>query len=505
MPTYVVTGPDGEKYRVQAPQGASEDDVLARVRAPKADTRPTSFLRGVAEGAMKPWNNAARLLETGADAIGVDDAISNIGRALGMSGTVAQAEKVQKAKSARAPTRASGAGKLAGEIIGSTVLSAPLPGGAFAQGAYTGGLLTNEREPSKIAADMLVSGALSKGGDLALQGAARRIASKKLQKAVPTIEQLQGQASRLYQKAEQNGVTASKKQTQALASKVKTIAQQEGLISPTGRVSSAYPKAKEALDLTKDYARGQMNPSQMQTVRKVLADAAGSPDNSERRIARSMLESFDDWTAPLSPELADARAIARRYINAQKLEQARELAGSKAGQFSGSGFENALRTEFRNLDRRIVKGQERGFTPETVEAINKVSRGTPASNIARNVGKLAPTGIVSAGLGAGVPFAIGNAMGGPAAGAALAGASNAAGVVGRRMATDMSLRNATLAELIARSGGALPEVASPVTPEMRRLLANIIAGSAQNAAQGGQDDPRIVLGDYAFTDKQAGL
>lgn len=484
MPTYVVTGPDGKKYRVTAPSGASEQEVMDRVRNPQKapDTRPTSFLRGVAEGGLKAWNNAARALEAGAEAIGIDRPVEALGRSLGMAPDVAAAESMQRRVSASAPTRGSGVGRFTGELLG-TIPATLATKNPFVQGALATGLLTEKRDPKQIAAEMAVGGVLSKAGDVALRGVAGRIAQKKIAKSVPTIKQLKGQASALYQKAEERGVTAAKKQTQNLASKMKDIATQEGLISPTGRVSSAYPKAKEALDLTKDYARGTMTPKQMQTVRKVLSDAAGSADNSERRIARSMLETFDDWTEPLSPELSDARAIARRYINAQKLEQARELAGSKAGQFTGSGFENALRTEYRGLDRRIVKGQERGFTPETVEAINRVSRGTSSGNIARNVGKLAPTGVVSMGLGTGVPFAIGSSIGGPGLGAILAGGANAAGIGGRKLATDIGIKNANLAELIARQGGPLPKAPQFITPELQALISSLLSTSAQSASR----------------------
>lgn len=306
---------------------------------------------------------------------------------------------------------------------------------------------------------------------------AKRAANKKAAGSVPDIPALKKQAADMYDLAERNGVKASQKQTTDLYDTISGIAKQEGLISPTGRVSEAYPKAKEALQLTADYAKGDMTPKQMQTVRKVLSEAAGGTDPSEQRIARKMLEEFDNWTAPLSPELGKARGIARRYINANKLETARELAGSKASQYSGSGFENALRAEYRNLDRQIIKGQERGFTPDTIAAIEDVSRGTKASNAARYVGKLAPTGAVSVGLGGGVPFAIGNAIGGPVMGATLGGSSMAAGAIGRKIATQLGIRNADLAELIARNGGKLPD-AMVFTPEVRRLIAAQLAGQS---------------------------
>lgn len=53
MPTYVVTGPDGKKYRVTAPEGASEQEVMARVRqqssAPPKQTKTGSALLGLGD------------------------------------------------------------------------------------------------------------------------------------------------------------------------------------------------------------------------------------------------------------------------------------------------------------------------------------------------------------------------------------------------------------------------------------------------------------------------
>lgn len=40
MSTYVITGPDGKKYRVTAPEGATQEEVLARVRAAATPAEP---------------------------------------------------------------------------------------------------------------------------------------------------------------------------------------------------------------------------------------------------------------------------------------------------------------------------------------------------------------------------------------------------------------------------------------------------------------------------------
>lgn len=352
-----------------------------------------------------------------------------------------------------------------------TALRAFVPAIAGGVGAATAKEIAPNNPWAELAGEVVGSAV----GGVPAYLSAKRAAGKATAAGVPTIPDLKKRASDMYLRAEQNGVRANQQQTQKLADTMRRIAREEGLISPTGRVSEAYPKAKEALQLTADYSQGEMTPKQMQTVRKVLSEAARNNDDSERRIAMRMLSEFDDWTAPLSPELAQARQIARRYINAEKLETAKELAGARAGQFSGSGYENALRTEYRNLDRKIIKGDERGFTPETVAAIQDVSRGTPASNAARFVGKAAPTGVVSGGASFGVPFAIGNAIGGPVAGGALAAAVPTTGLLGRHLATKMGISNSQLAELIARNGGQLPK-AKVFTPEVQQLIAAQSAG-----------------------------
>src|SRR5690606_40869921 len=62
----------------------------------------------------------------------------------------------------------------------------------------------------------------------------------------------------------------------------------------------------------------------------------------------------------------------------------------RASQFSGSGLENALRTEFRQL--AMNPKRLRRFTQEEQRAIKEVAFGNPTSNTLRQIGKLAPTG-----------------------------------------------------------------------------------------------------------------
>lgn len=313
------------------------------------------------------------------------------------------------------------------------------------------------------------------------------------QSAIPEERALADQADQLYRAAEQNGITATQQQTQQLAAQLRQIATDEGLITPAGRVTG-NPNIQHILATIDDYADGTMSVPQMQSVRKLFRDAAGSSDASERRLGRMMLEEFDNFTAPLAPELAQAREVYTRLSKSREIGQLIERAELNAGRYSQSGLENALRQEFRSLSRKIINGQARGFTQEEAEAIRRVADGGGFENFLRLVGKAAPRGPVSTAASTGVPFAIGNAFGGPVAGAMAAGGTLLAGEASRAAATALTRGAAQNANNLVRVGGRsnLPTVGSvpmsaitslvaanssqaPRTPNSLRAMPNVLS------------------------------
>lgn len=331
-----------------------------------------------------------------------------------------------------------------------------------------GGAAAQQVFPGSPTAEAIGEALGGLGGAGSISGIINRTARRTAAGTIPSVGDLRSQAADLYDMAERQGITATRPQTQGLAQDMHTIAQQEGLISPTGRVSEAYPKAREALRMLDDYGQGTMSVPQMQTVRKVLSDAAGSPDAAERRIASIMLARFDDFTSPLAPQLKDARMLYARALRGERLETLQDLAASRAGQFTGSGYENALRTEYRQLNNRIIKGKERGWTPDQQEAIRRVAEGTTYGNALRNMGRMAPTGPVSFSASAGLPFALGTALtGNPWVGSAMGGLVSGLGYGARNMATQQSIRNAQIAELLARGDRTAPLAIKPeLWPQM---------------------------------------
>ena len=124
--------------------------------------------------------------------------------------------------------------------------------------------------------------------------------------AAPSLDELTTKATDLYRRGETTGKTAARGYTQRLQGSIRDIAQSQGLISPTGRLSTSYPKVSEALKMVDDYAGQKMTPEQMRQVRRTLQDAAQSADGAEARIGTQMLKRFDEFVEPMVPEFREA-------------------------------------------------------------------------------------------------------------------------------------------------------------------------------------------------------
>lgn len=98
MPTYRVTGPDGQKYRVTAPEGATEEQVMSRVKAQasggqaKAQQRQfqSAFVPPFLQGLMPEQRS---LFQNGATA-NFSDRIAGVGNVLANAVTAPFSDKV---------------------------------------------------------------------------------------------------------------------------------------------------------------------------------------------------------------------------------------------------------------------------------------------------------------------------------------------------------------------------------------------------------------------------
>ena len=287
---------------------------------------------------------------------------------------------------------------------------------------------------------------------LAATGLVRRAAPA----AAPTISELRRTADAAYKAADDAGLVIANDSFGRFAQRLTGMAKSMGLdkdIQP--KATAAIRRITEAAD------SGQpVRLEDFEILRRVVGAARSSVDASERKIGTAIVREMDDYISRIggpdviagdpkaaSEALSAARNAWSRMSKSETVQEAIEKAGIRAGQFSGSGFENALRTQFRQIS--MNNKRMRGFTQEEQAAIKKVAMGGPVDNAFRALGKLAPTGVVSAGFSGGAGYA----MGGPIGAVVLPAVGGGA----RKVATKMTERNVQNLDDMVRAGGAVQQ------------------------------------------------
>lgn len=259
----------------------------------------------------------------------------------------------------------------------------------------------------------------------------------------PTIEELAAQSKAAYKRASDAGVNIAPESFATLKTRVNVTLKKEG-IDPT-----LHPQTTAALKRINE-TNGVVSLDQLETLRKIANDARGA-GKADGRLAGKIVDDLDDYMENIGRKdittgdpkgfaaLQEARGLYSRKMKAEEISRLIKRAEINAPNFSASGFENALRTEFRALAKNDKK--MRRFTPEERAVIERVAKGGKVENALRMLGKMAPTGVVSGMFGviasAGIP-----------GGAALP----VAGLGARYAATRMTKANALRAEETMRRG-----------------------------------------------------
>jgi hypothetical protein len=118
---------------------------------------------------------------------------------------------------------------------------------------------------------------------------------------------------------------------------------------------------------------------------------------------------------------------AKADVFEQMVDRAQTTGGSV---YTQSGYENALRGEFRRLANNDTRMRQ--FTADEQTEIRQIARGGNIQNILRIVGKFSPTSVIAAPLSAGTGYVVG----GPAAAVALP----VTGLAARRASEQMMQR-----------------------------------------------------------------
>jgi hypothetical protein len=302
-----------------------------------------------------------------------------------------------------------------------------------------------------------------------------RMANSNSIKAVPAADELRALASSNYKLAEQAGLIIK---PQSYTQAINDITQEA---IKAGLDPKVHPGAQAALEYLASKRGLPVKLEELDIARQVVRDAGKSAQDG--RVTKLMLAKLDDFMSNIQPgdvaagnaqqgleALGRARDLWSRGKKGEIFETLFEKAENSAPTFSGSGYENAVRTRFRGLannDKAM-----RGFSEAEQDAIRKVARGGPVENTLRMAGKFAPTGIVSTGMSGG----IGYQLGGPVGALALPAMGGAA----RKAATAMTSRNAQLADALVRSGGQMP--APQLSGAQRAMIEMLLQEAGQAPA-----------------------
>jgi hypothetical protein len=310
--------------------------------------------------------------------------------------------------------------------------------------------------------------------DLSVPAVARRLPGglgtrpakkKEAIKAAPTTKELLSKGGAKFEEARAGGAKLSADDFVDFLAKTETTLNEEGVDQFT---KSAFPKLSGVIDSLTARLGREPNVRDLQIMRKQLVGAGGSADKDEARIANQVLDLLDDKVDDLTGLPKEARALWAAGKKSQTIEDIVERAEGQA-----SGFENGLRTGFRQLLNN--KKRLRGFTNDEIAIMKEVRDGTISQKALRFIGKGGPStsgsaNFLGASIGSTAGATVGGLLGGPA-GAVIGGLGVPAVGFGARLgAASNARRNVDFLRALSATGGEVPR-----TPTSQ--LATALAGS----------------------------
>lgn len=426
MPTFEITTPEGT-FEVTAPD---EQSALNAVQgqsspAPKAQDRwfPSfaAATEGSAAGLMGGYDD-----EIGAAMLAPVEAGIDWFKGDGFDMGRAYTRKQQQLDALKAERRenhpvASIAGEVAGGLAlgggmgkaGLSLAARPVStagkiGAGAAEGAGYGALYgSGEAKPGERlegAATGAAIGGVTGGAVGAVGGAlANRAARKMAPAAAPAADDIATASQALYTASEKQGVAFTPKATTHLKNNIKVAAGQLN--------EKLRPLTAGTVDDAEKMLSGQMSLKQIDEFRQgLLLDikAAKGQDKVYLERMKGIVDNFLDNAGPGDmtggPQgvemLKSARHLWSRYKKTELVEKLIDMAEVKgAGQYTQSGFANAIKNEMKALYKQIQSGKSTGWTKEEIALIRQMASGGSQSKTVNLLAKFAPRGAVSIALG----------------------------------------------------------------------------------------------------------
>lgn len=238
-----------------------------------------------------------------------------------------------------------------------------------------------------------VAGALLGGGTpIGLHRLARQAPQ------APSIAEKFDEASRAYERVDAAKDTINPHSRQRLIDALRSRMSEEGIDS------ELHPRASRSLDLMDERLPASPRIADIEQRRRGIGrNVAGSIDREEARLGTVMKDEIDTYLNNLSPsdmsggnpqavldDLRAGRDATARGHRASLIEDA-AMRGERRAATSGTGG-NAVNTIRQNI-RSILDNprKRRGFTPDEIQAMEDVVRGTPTTNALRQIGRLSPS------------------------------------------------------------------------------------------------------------------
>jgi hypothetical protein len=303
-------------------------------------------------------------------------------------------------------------------------------------------------------------------------------AARNATKAIPAAEDLLKSGSSGFEAVKSSDAIIKPSTVEQIAKDIKTELLNDGK-HPTSEGQAGIFNALDRLEAM-GKSGGGVTTKDMEVIRKNLVDQKTSLNPSVSQAARQATESFmqkysnlgtNDLLHGSNPFPALKNAIgdwaAGKRSNAVtgKMDLAKLNSGT-AG--IGANDDNAMRQAIKQLARpmnntNVPVARKLGFNGPEVDAVKQAAMGTPIGNVARFVGKAAPTGIVSGALSG----SAGHAVGGPIGAIALP----AVGYVAKKIG-DLSTKRAVSAlDSLVRSRSPLAaQVAAQLAPQVVNQL-----------------------------------